>query len=105
MGRIRQISVYILLIGLLLCSGCSDKFTRERYETIYIGQPKDSVHRVLGTPDRSENSRWVYINEMPYERAEITFEDGKVARKYWSYVNEPEKPKTTRPHESQQQTQ
>ncbi len=82
------VAAIIIAGAFTLCCGCADKFDRQRYETIYIGQPKDSVHRVLGAPQRSENDKWIYVNDTPYYMAEITFRDGKVVEKNWSYFRD-----------------
>lgn len=70
-------------------AGCS-KFSRERYETIYLGQPADSVRRKLGRPDEQDPGRWFYEHaRAPYHAAEITFVNGQVSGKRW-FVDPPD---------------
>ena len=78
-----------LICGLVFAgavlSGCQRQFTRERYETIYEGQPDYNVRSKLGRPTRDTANLWTYVNEKPeYYRAEIWFQDGRVVRKRWS---------------------
>lgn len=69
----------------VMAGGCASGFTREYYDTIYEGQPADAVRRTLGEPDEQAGDVWIYVNERPhYYRAEIRFENGKVAEKRWS---------------------
>jgi hypothetical protein len=66
------------------CSGPS--FTRQRYDTIYIGQPDWDVRNFLGRPTYQELDTWTYVhNKTPYYHAIIHFHDGKVIAKDWSY--------------------
>ena len=66
-----------------LCAGCQKKFTRPRYETIYIGMPASSVERTLGEPTLESGETWSYINEEPFYQADISFAGGRVTRKAW----------------------
>ncbi len=78
-----------ILAGLLLAAclaGCNRSFTRERYETIYIGQPDWDVREVLGRPTLQQADAWTYVHsKTPYYQAVIYFRDGKVVGKDWSY--------------------
>jgi len=69
---------------LLMCTGCQQKFTRQRYETIRVTMPEWEVREVLGSPKRRDGEVWTYVNERPYYRAEITFAGGEVVGKDWS---------------------
>jgi outer membrane protein assembly factor BamE (lipoprotein component of BamABCDE complex) len=76
--------------------GCNSqqKFTRQCYETIYIGMPRQQVHHVLGEPNVVEKNSWRYVNEMPYYEAIIIFDDGCVKDK--SFSNERPRPAPSR---------
>lgn len=84
----RRLILLTLLIALTAGAGCaSEKFTRERYETIYLGQPDYDVAEVLGEPDRRGPGRWLYVHdEPPHYSAEIVFDQaGRVIGREWSY--------------------
>jgi hypothetical protein len=75
-----------LLLAALLIGGCRQKFTRVNYETIYIGMESQHVRRRIGPPTEAGDRRWVYVNPMPYYRAEILFDQAdRVDGKSWSY--------------------
>ncbi len=78
----------LILVALLLAgslAGCS-RFTRQNYETIYVGQPAWDVERAMGRPTAIEGEEWVYLHEAaPYRRAVIRLVNGKVVGKSWSY--------------------
>lgn len=77
----------IALIGIVLavgCAGCQEKFTRQRYETIYVSMPDWQVRNVLGVPARKSTDEWDYVHTEPYYRASIRFKDGSVTDKSWS---------------------
>ncbi len=74
-----------LLIGSL--AGCGGrKFTPQRYDTVYIGQPAWAVERTLGAAAEKSPDRWIYLHTKPYYRATITFQDGEVTAKHWTYL-------------------
>jgi hypothetical protein len=74
----------LLLTAVVLCAvGCQEKFTRQRYETIYIGQPAPQVERTLGDPEAKFSDTWTYIHETPFYKAIIKFENGRVVDKAW----------------------
>lgn len=79
-------TLVLLTAGVLLatlCSGCQ-KFTRQRFDTVYIGQPASDVQVTLGKPTVSLDGQWSYINHSPFYKANIYFnKDGKVADKRW----------------------
>jgi hypothetical protein len=82
--------VAVLAAGALTaCPGCQQKFTRQRYETIYTSMPDWQVRDVLGQPARGADDEWTYVNNSPYYRALIRFKDGKVAAKSWSVDRPP----------------
>ena len=77
----------ILLAAVLLvclCAGCQQKFTRQQYETIYVGMPDWQVRNVLGQATVTHGDAWAYVNESPYYRATIEFENSHVTGKRWS---------------------
>lgn len=70
-----------LLIG--LGAGCN-KFTPQRYQTIYVGQPAPEVEKTLGQPNQQFSDQWIYIHRgQSYYQANIYFESGRVIRKLW----------------------
>jgi hypothetical protein len=79
----RLIVAVALAAVLLAPTGCN-KFTRQRYETIYVGQPVSQVEEFLGKPDYRSEGDLIYVNRRPYYRAVIHTKDGKVSGKHWS---------------------
>jgi len=77
----------LLLAGAVLaaglCAGCQEKFTRQRYETIYVGQPAAEVELTLGEPKAKFSDSWSYIHEDPFYKAIIKFSSGRVSDKAW----------------------
>jgi len=75
------VTTILLTVG----AGCeSDKFTRERYETIYTGQSAEAVQAILGEPDVKFDNSWRYMRSRPVRKAIIEFDaDGTVTRKAW----------------------
>ena len=83
----------LLLAGIVtaafLCTGCQQKFTRQRYETIYNGMSELDVEKTLGNPDKGGGMKcsdtWTYIRRDPGFRykAVIKFKDGVVVDKAW----------------------
>lgn len=87
----RTALLVMLTLATLSCLGCRDEFTRERYETLYEGQPAWDVAETLGEPTRRENGKWVYLRtESPICSAWIFFEDGRLVDKRWFYSLPPE---------------
>jgi len=83
----------IFITGMLLaylCAGCGGKFTRQRYETIYLSMPNWKVREVLGDPNYESSEEWSYVRHAPYYRATIEFDNGKVIDKSWSLERSPE---------------
>ena len=74
----------------VLCAGCQSKFTRQNYETIYLGQPDYDVQSKLGQPDERRDGTWIYVREKPFSKAVIVIEDGRVADKNWSWYRDQE---------------
>ena len=88
-------AIWVLLAAtaLTVCGGCDvlrlfsfnfRKFTRERYDTIYHGQPSEQVRKRLGRPHETMGNAWVYSREKPFHTAVIFFEADKVIGKRWS---------------------
>ncbi len=88
----RRSTILLLILGVLVwgaCAGCQQKFTRQRYETIYLGMPDWEVQGILGDPTGEADGVWSYVHHEPYYSATIQFEESRVKDKRWSY----EKPK------------
>jgi hypothetical protein len=82
----------VLTAWLAGCGGPS--FTRQRYDTVYIGEPDWDVRKFLGRPTYQELDTWTYIHrQVPYYRAIIHFREGKVIAKEWTYEPPTEKEK------------
>lgn len=91
--RAKLILAALVLAALLV--GCGNhSFTRQRYETIYVGQPSWDVRQALGDPTVEEPNAWTYEHtEVPYYRAVIYLRHGRVVSKEWSY-EPPDEPPT-----------
>ena len=88
----RHSTILLIFLAVLICgtcSGCQAKFTRPRYETIHLGMQDREVRSILGEPTDRTNGTWFYVNQLPYYKATIRFEDSRVKETRWSY----EKPK------------
>jgi len=92
----------IFLAAAVTVCGCGGpgKFTRVRYEVVHLGMEPEQVISTLGSPAQTTNDRWTYVNEIPYYRAVIRFEDGRVVGRSWSY----ERPTAQRPKDAPPQT-
>lgn len=87
MRRPAMLLLIVTLLAAMTVSGCGDKFTRPRYETVYIGMPRWQVLDILGRPTEKSELMVIYQRDLPYEKAIIRFADGKVSEKFW-YVSE-----------------
>ncbi len=68
---------------LAVCTGCQ-KFTKQRYEMVYLGMPQQEVEMSLGEPAAKFSDSWSYLHEDPFYKAVIKFDaDGKVIDKAW----------------------
>lgn len=67
-----------------LLAGCQQQFTRQRFETLYVGQPAEDVREVLGEPTVEYPNEWRYVTDRPYAMGTVYFADGKVTRKTWA---------------------
>lgn len=76
-------AVIVLAAGV---AGCQSKFSRQAFETVYVGQPAADVEKTLGEPTVRYEDQWRYVTDFPYAMGTVFFEDGKVVRKTW--VNE-----------------
>ena len=81
-----------LLTGMLLAAvllplvGCEKKFTRSRFDTLYVGQEAWEVTETLGTADARFSDEWHYIHDEKdgYYKAVITFDPNKrISHKRW----------------------
>ena len=84
MSRARISMVVILLSGFAIGGCTGPKFTRQQYDTLYIGQPPGAVYASLGEPQEMRGDVWVYVNDRPFYRAVIVFEDDQLAKKSWT---------------------
>ncbi|HDZ22264.1 hypothetical protein LCGC14_0274890 [marine sediment metagenome] len=80
--RITSLTLALTVVLAMLLAGCN-KFTRVRYETVYVGQPDWEVTKTLGEPMVRFSDEWVYENEKPWYKAIIKFEGNKVSGKSW----------------------
>jgi hypothetical protein len=89
---LRSSAILILSAALLAasCSGCQQKFTRQRYETVCITMPDRQVRDILGKPKVEPDGSWSYVRGKPYRKAVIRFDqDGRVTDKSWSNERPP----------------
>ena len=76
----------VCLLAACLCGCSKGSFTRQRWETLYVGQPSWDVRKVLGKPAYQDEETWIYVHDSrPYHRAAVHFRYGRVAGKDWSY--------------------
>jgi len=81
-------------VGACLIAGCEQKFTRQKFETVYVGMPDYAVEQKLGRPQETTPDKWAYTGRRPYYRVEIIFRDGRVVETKWG--SEP----ATRPNDA-----
>ena len=90
MARKQALGLMTVVVVAMLCVGCGSKtLTRQKYDTLYIGQPDYAVQRMLGEPQSRNDGMWTYVHNKPYYRAMIDFQDNRVVSKKWSYVRPP----------------
>lgn len=66
--------VSVLVTGALV--GCeTNRFTRERYETLYTGLSAEDVELTLGQPYARFSNSWTYLNREPFYKAVIGFDE------------------------------
>ncbi len=104
--RRRGLAISILLCAAAVISGCGGpEFTREKYQTLFVGQPQKEVQGTLGRPNAATADTWFYFDTMPtYHAARIYFRDGLVVAKEWftnpaaaNAAKATSKPATSRP--------
>jgi len=71
-----------VVLAAMFLGGCA-KFTRQNYEMIQRGDDRARVKEVLGRPSQHSSEMWFYINNTPYYRAKIHFENDQVVNKEW----------------------
>jgi len=86
--RKRMILTLGVLGGALLFAGCSEKFTRDRYETLYVGQSAGEIEMALGEETDKvgifkTTDTVTYIHRDPFYKAIILIRSGKIAEKSW----------------------
>jgi len=80
----RTVLVALCLAAVALAAGCQqEKFTRARYDTLYVGQPDYEVEMTLGEPDARFSDTWSYLHDEPFYKAIIEFDAGRVKSKTW----------------------
>ena len=79
----------VVVVAAALCVGCQKTFTRQKYDTLYVGQPDYAVRRMLWEPQFRSDGTWTYVHSNPYYRAVIDFQDNPITSKKWSYVRPP----------------
>ena len=84
MSRARILMVAVLLSGFAIGGCTGQKFTRQQYDTLYVGQPPGGVYESLGEPQERRGDVWMYVNDRPFYRAAIVFEDDRLAKKFWT---------------------
>ena len=92
-------ALLVVIVALpLICAGCGPKFTRQTYETVYVGQPAAEVEAIMGKPAAKFSDSWTYLHEDPFYKAIIGFESGRVRSKSWYDSNQMgDHPDTLRP--------
>ena len=89
MGR-RSVWGVVCVSGLLLLTtGCKEKLTRVRYDTLQVGvDTRLNVETVLGQPDHVVGSSWRYDKHDRHLFVRFDFnDDGKVVGKSWADGN------------------
>ncbi len=80
----RNLTILLLTcVAVSFIAGCN-KFTRSRYELVHPGMSELEVKTLLGKPYHKFSDSWTFINDEPYYRAKIAFENGKVIDKAWA---------------------
>ena len=75
----------LLIIAAATGCGGGDRL-RQRYDMVYLGQDESSVRDKMGRPTSRDGQTWVWTRKSPYQRASVTFCQGKVCDKSWSNV-------------------
>ena len=82
-----RITAILLLAAVLTVTslGCAGKFTKQRFDTVYIGAPSGKLLRTLGRPDSRDGDTWTYTNNSPWYQAKFVISEDSVADKKFSY--------------------
>ncbi len=88
MARKTLLVIVLVVLAAGMLAGCTKQFTRQRYETIRIGLSEFDVEKTLGEPTAKFSDTWTYINDEPFYKAIIKFENGSVIDKAWADMNE-----------------
>ena len=75
----------LMLAGVALVAGCSEKLTFKRWQTLTTQSPKGEVETVLGTPNQLEKAdHWMYHNPDKQITVNVEFVGGdKVTYSRW----------------------
>ena len=79
--------IMLLTVGLVaggLCGCQQEKFTRQRYETIYPSMPDWQVRQILGEPTAIDGETWTYVRVRPYCKVVLRFEKGRLKDTSWT---------------------
>ena len=69
--------------GLLVLTGCSQKLTYERWQTLHVGASPEAVELTLGEPWKIADDTWVYSDDDRGISSTVTFSDSKMAHTQW----------------------
>jgi outer membrane protein assembly factor BamE (lipoprotein component of BamABCDE complex) len=84
MSKATVVLLAAAVLGGVFLTGCAEKFTRMRYDSVYIGQSKEGVEATLGNTPYRFSDTWTYVHDEPHYRAVIKFDaEGKVSDKAW----------------------
>ncbi len=72
----------LVAAGLLL-TGCAEKLTYERWQTVHDGMHADAVQATLGKPWQTTEQTWIYSDEDRGVTAMVYFDGPKVVGKTW----------------------
>jgi hypothetical protein len=68
----------------LIATGCAQKLTHDRWETIHNGASPDVVEATLGEPWERMDNQWIYHDEDRGITANVYFDERGVIGKKWA---------------------
>lgn len=85
----RALWALVGLCALACLTGCSRKFTRERFDMVTVGaDEREDVEQILGEPTQDLRDQWFYDDLDRHQSAIIYYnESGKVSGKEWMDAN------------------
>lgn len=82
--NVRVLGLLLALGSTIALCGCARPFTRERYETVRVGDSEAQVRLVIGDPAERLYQQWFYDDLDRNYSAVIHFDrEGKVRGKEW----------------------